>query len=246
MSEFVERWVLVPGYKRNCDCCRQPMPAIARFSLIAHAFGWRFYGYVWLCSRHRNDDEVRKRIDADMREFARKREEQTLDFGELELERRGQLVNEMTRAKITELARATGRTPPTMGPEPARPHSTPPAAGTASRSGVLQPAAEKAFSAVDGKAFGMVIVVAEESAFPLAEQLEQKLIRQIATQPRYPLTTDVKITSLRAPELPAETREAIQSVVWNLQTRYGKRGGRWQADFYPTPIGVIFLVVYLE
>ncbi len=239
MSDFVDRYVLVPSHQRACDCCRRPMPATAQFAPIARALGWRFYGYVWLCPRHCIDAEVKARIDADMREIARKVEKQAL-------ERRQQLGNEMARSKMTELARALGATTPTARPEPPKPHSSASTAGMMPRTETLKPATEMAPPATGGKAFGVVLVVAGESAFPLADQLEQKLIRQIATQPRYQLTADVKITSLRAPELPAETPEAIQPVVWNLQTRYGKRGGRWQADFYPTPIGVTFLVVYLE
>ena len=94
--------------------------------------------------------------------------------------------------------------------------------------------------------FSLVLVVAEQSAFPFAEGLEQKLIRRIATQPRFPLAPDVRITPLRAPALPAETRAAVQGVVWALQQQHGKRGGRWETEFYPTPVGVTFMVVYLE
>lgn len=94
--------------------------------------------------------------------------------------------------------------------------------------------------------FSLVLVVAEQSAFPFAEGLEQQLIRRIAAHPRFPLTSDFRLTTLRAPALPAETRDAVQPVVWALQRQHGKRGGRWETEFYPTPVGVTFMVVYLE
>lgn len=95
-------------------------------------------------------------------------------------------------------------------------------------------------------AFNLVLVIAEESAFPLAEQLEQKLLRAIGARPRFPLAPDARLVQLRVPELPAETRAAVQGFVWGLQEQYAKRGGGWETEFYPTPIGVTFMVVYLE
>lgn len=97
-----------------------------------------------------------------------------------------------------------------------------------------------------GGAFSRVLVVAEQSAFPFAEGLEQQLLRRIASQPRFALTADVRVTTLRAPALPAETRESVEPVVWALQQEHGTRGGRWETEFYPTPVGVTFMVVYLE
>jgi hypothetical protein len=96
------------------------------------------------------------------------------------------------------------------------------------------------------RAFSHVVVIAEESAFPMAEMLEQKLIRQIGSNPRFPLAAGVIITSMHAPELPAESKSAVEPVVWSLQQRFSKRGGRWETEFYPTPLGTTFLVVYLE
>ena len=95
-------------------------------------------------------------------------------------------------------------------------------------------------------AFAQVLVVAEEAAFPFAESLEQKLLNQIAQHPRFPLTSNATVTTLRVPELPAEARESLEPFVWALQSRFDRRGGRWQGEFYPTPVGVTFLVVYLE
>lgn len=100
--------------------------------------------------------------------------------------------------------------------------------------------------AAESGAFGQVFVLAEESAFPFAEGLEQKLLRQITQHPRFPLAAGAQITSLRVPELPAEARASLEGVISTLQTRFNRRGGRWQGEFYPTPVGVTFLVVYLE
>lgn len=93
--------------------------------------------------------------------------------------------------------------------------------------------------------FSVVFIVVEELQALAAEQLEHRLRDKIKEQPRYPLTSDAQIKSLRVPELPNETVGEVSTFIGTLQRRYN-RGGRWQTEFYPTPIGVTFLVVYLE
>jgi len=77
------------------------------------------------------------------------------------------------------------------------------------------------------------------------KQVEDRLVRTIAAQPRIPLTTQVSIDTLRTEDLPANTRQALEPTIWALQHRFNKRGGRWQVDFYD-PAGYSFMVVYLE
>lgn len=96
------------------------------------------------------------------------------------------------------------------------------------------------------RSFGLVLVVAESSSFPFAEQLEQQLLRRLAANPTYPLAPEAKVTTVRVPALPAETRSALEPFVWSLQERHKRRGGRWQTVFQPTTLGVTFLVIYLE
>ena len=108
------------------------------------------------------------------------------------------------------------------------------------------PKAETVSAASTSATFGQVLVVAEESAFPFAEGLEQKLLHQIEQHPRYPLAAGARVTTLRVPALPAEASASLEPFVWTLRSRFDRRGGRWQGEFYPTPVGVTFLVVYLE
>src|SRR5688572_25199663 len=95
--------------------------------------------------------------------------------------------------------------------------------------------------------YSKVVVVGEEFLMetPMHAQVEQKLLRTVAANPRYPLAQDVEIMTERVPELPAETKEAIQPFIWSLQTRHGRRGGAWQVDFFD-PLGFSFMVCYLE
>ncbi len=105
--------------------------------------------------------------------------------------------------------------------------------------------------AAEGQAtFGMVFVIGKyEPAVPVKvsiyEQAEARLLKKVSSVPRYPLSSDAKITAIRADALPAEKREALEPYVWALQARHGRRGGRWQADFYHD-LGLHFLVLYLE
>ncbi|HKO61327.1 MAG TPA: hypothetical protein VJV03_09220 [Pyrinomonadaceae bacterium] len=93
--------------------------------------------------------------------------------------------------------------------------------------------------------YSKVVVVGESSESPMLEQLEQKLLRSLAQNPRFPLTPDVEFITEYVPQLPAETKEAVEPFVWSLQQRHGKRGGAWQVDFFD-PLGFSFMAVYLE
>jgi hypothetical protein len=98
-----------------------------------------------------------------------------------------------------------------------------------------------------GREFGHVVVAREQAlASALYDQLEQKLLDRIAANPRFPLTPDVIISTMRFPALPEERREALQPFVWTLQRTLGRdAGGGWQADFYEE-LGFSFVVIYLE
>lgn len=76
-------------------------------------------------------------------------------------------------------------------------------------------------------------------------QAEQRLLRTVAANPRFPLTPEAEFVTEHGPELPAETKEAVEPFIWSLQTRHNKRRGAWQVDFF-SPLGFSFMVVYLE
>lgn len=93
--------------------------------------------------------------------------------------------------------------------------------------------------------YSKVVVISEKSESPMLEQLQQKLLRTLAANPRFPLTPDVEFVTEYAEQLPAETKDAVEPFVWALQDRHAKRGGAWQVDFFD-PLGFSFLAVYLE
>lgn len=94
--------------------------------------------------------------------------------------------------------------------------------------------------------FSKVVFVGEvETVSPLFEQAEARLVRTVMAAPRYPLAGDVTALTEHAAELPAQTKEAVEPVVWALQKKHAAAGGAWQVDFYD-PMGFEFMVVYLE
>lgn len=93
--------------------------------------------------------------------------------------------------------------------------------------------------------YSKVVVVGEKSETPLFEQLEQKLLRTLAENPRFTLAPDAEFVTEHVAQLPAETKLAVEPFVWSLQDRHGKRGGAWQVDFFD-PLGFSFMAVYLE
>ncbi|HEV8365538.1 MAG TPA: hypothetical protein VGQ52_18610 [Gemmatimonadaceae bacterium] len=95
-------------------------------------------------------------------------------------------------------------------------------------------------------AYSLVLVVAEDFMKSLVrDQAERRLLRTIAAQPPFPLTLNARIETLSVPVLPREDKAAVEAVVCALQTKYGRRGGDWQAEFY-NKLGFAFMVLYLE
>jgi len=94
--------------------------------------------------------------------------------------------------------------------------------------------------------YSLVLVVSEDAMkSAMRAPIERQMLRTIAAQPHFSLTPNARIETASVPRLPGENKAAVEGLVWALQSKFGKRGGQWQADFYDR-LGFSFMVLYLE